>query len=92
MARRAKMSSFTGICQQIFVFACTAFHTSKTIMENTTVQILIDYFFYMRSLISIFFAEISLIGSFKLLIIVFDALVVMAILGFSPSVLFCALA
>jgi len=72
--------------------AGAAFHPGKSILKDTAVKILIDYFFYMGSQVSVFLAEISIIGSFELLIIVFDALVVMAILGFSPSALFCALA
>jgi hypothetical protein len=49
MTRRAKMASFTGICEKALMTAATAFYPGKPIMEYTTVKILVYYFFYMGS-------------------------------------------
>ena len=65
--------------------------TSESIMQYSAIKVLVYYFFYMGSQVSIFLAEISIIGSFELPIVVFDALVVWAVLGPSSSVLFCVL-
>jgi len=70
--------------------AGAAFDPGKSIMKDSAVKILIDHFFYVRPQISIFLAEISVIYSFKFLIVVFNTLVIRSVLGFSSSVLFYA--
>jgi len=45
----AKMASPAGKGQQIFMIAVAALYPGKSIMKDSTVKILIDYFFYVRS-------------------------------------------
>ena len=81
------MPSLAGKCKQVLMVAVPALYTGKAVMKNPAVQILIDYFFYMGSQVSIFFIKISLIGSLEFLVAIFDALVVRTVLGFSSSIL-----
>jgi hypothetical protein len=90
MTGGAEVAALAGESQQILMITALAFHPSKSIMQDSTIEILKNDFFYMGSQVSILLAEILIVCSFKLLIIVFYALIVWTILGFSPSVLFCA--
>jgi len=84
------MSALAGKCEEIFMLTAAAFYPGKAIMKNTTVKILVYYFFYMRTQITVFLTESSVIYSLKFLIVVFYALVIWSVLGLSPSVSFSA--
>lgn len=88
MAGRTKMAAFAGICEKAFMTAATAFNSSKPIMKDTAIQILVYYFFYVGPQVTVFLAESPVIYSFKFLVVIFYALVIWSVLGLSSSVLF----
>ena len=84
------MAAFAGKSKKIFVLTVSTPYPGKSIMENTTVKILVYYFFYMGSQVTVFLAELPIIRSLKLFIIVLYAAVIRSMLGLSSSVLFGA--
>jgi len=84
------MPSFAGKREKILMPATAALNSSKSVMKDTAVQILVYYFFYMGPHVTIFLAESSVISSLKFFIVIFYAAVIWSVLGLSPSVLFSA--
>ena len=81
------MAPFAGKGKQILVIAGTAFYTGKTVMKNSAIKILVYYLRYNWSKVSVFCLVFSLIDPLKYFIVIFYALIIWAVLGFSALVL-----
>lgn len=83
------MATLAGESKEVPMTTFSAFYPGKAIMQDSTIKVLKNDFFYMGPKIPILLTKIFIVYSFKFLIIVFYTLIVLIILGFSFSVLFC---